>query len=290
MEYFRQLTSEDKEQVIRICKSIWEGDDYIPNIFDKWVQADNSYFIGLFQEEKLIGFGRLASHGDGNYWLEGLRKDHELQLKGIGKKIANHLIKIAIEKECKSLKFSTYFDNVESIALNEKIGFSKIKEWSYLELELDKLDKHKFISNTDSLGQPSLEEFTKFLLESKFYKEMDGYLCQGWKVFNVSDKYLTQLYHKSLSYIIANGEEIEAMVTYVIDNDENIFITLLEYSTKDQCSLLLNRIISQAFKENRDAVSIIVPSHSRVDCLENFAFKSWERKDDFLLYAYQGKL
>ncbi len=290
MEFFRQLTLEDKDQVIRICKTIWDGDDYIPNIFEEWVEEDNSYFIGLFNDDNLIGFGRLASHGDGHYWLEGLRKNHDLKVKGIGKKIANYLIKIAMDNECQSLKFSTYYDNVESISLNEKIGFAKIKEWSYLELEIAELAKDSYKQAGEDLSQPTLEEFRNFILESSFYKEMDGYLCQGWKVFNVSRQYLSQLYHKSTAYTITKDSQIEAMVTSLLDNDKNIFISFLEYKTKAQCHSLLSRLIGQAKAGGNKAISIIVPSHYRVECLYDFGFKSWERKDDFQLYEYQGKL
>ena len=99
-----------------------------------------------------------------------------------------------MEKECKSLKFSTYYDNVESIALNEKIGFSKIKEWSYLELDLAQMDKESQQKTYQDLIKPSFSQFSEFIKRSSFFSEMGGFLCQGWKVFDCTEPFLTELY------------------------------------------------------------------------------------------------
>ena len=34
---FRRATPEDRDAVIALCAKIWEGDDYIPTCFDRWV-------------------------------------------------------------------------------------------------------------------------------------------------------------------------------------------------------------------------------------------------------------
>ncbi len=290
MENFKKLEARDKEQILKICDSVWDGDDYIPNVIDEWIIDPNGYFIGLFDDEQLIAFGRLASQGDGNYWLEGLRKNHSLQMKGVGKKIANYLINIAMEKECKSLKFSTYYDNIESIALNEKIGFAKIKEWSYLELDLKEKDLSPENGPTKDFIKPSFSQFSDFIMKSDFLSAMGGYLCEGWKVFDCTETYLSKLYKKSYLLAIYSDNKIQAMASTIIDSDNNIFITFFEFANDQECQSLMNKIISQAILQNSHAVSIIVPTHENVDCLEKYGFKSWERKDDFLLFEYKGKL
>lgn len=288
MEVFRPLELKDKEQVIEICKSIWDGDDYIPNIYEDWINDSDSYFIGLFDDDLLIGFGRLASHGDGNYWLEGLRKNHKLNIKGVGKKIANYLIKIAMDNECQSLKFSTYFDNIESISLNEKIGFARIKEWSYLDLDLTENPPENLDVTQEFVDQVSFQDFKNYILKSNFLSEMSGFLCEGWKVYNVNDSYLQNLYDKSQHIALIKDNKIQAMSVEVIDSDKNIFLSFFDFSHAEFCPLMMNKLISQAKEANQNIISIIVPTHERVDCLAKFSFKSWEQKNDFYLYEYKG--
>lgn len=289
METFRKLTLADKTQVLRICSSIWDGEDYIPNIFEEWISSPQSYFIGLFEDDLLIGFGRLASHGDGNFWLEGLRKDHKLKVKGVGKKIADYLIRIAMEKECKSLKFSTYFNNIESIALNEKIGFSKIKEWSFIEVNLRDVNKDFFSPSNSNLCQVSKKEFITYVQNSEFMREMKGYFCQGWKVYSSSHKHLARLYEEGQIIALKKEKEIKALVATVLDSDKNIFISFINFELQEDLSELLKYVFKSAQDKTAKAVSVIVPNHRYVDDLTPFGFESWEQKDDFLLYEYQGK-
>ncbi len=289
MEYIRKLTKEDKDKILAVCATIWDGDDYIPHVLDKWITDPNGYFVGLFEEDKLLGFGRLASHGDGNFWLEGLRKDHSLKVKGVGKKIADYLIKIAIDHEFKSLKFSTYIDNVESISLNEKIGFAKIKQWSFLEVQQDTYKDISF-SDSDSLSQDiTLQQFIDFIKTSSFLTEMDNCLCEGWKVYDISDEYLKKLYEKARTFAIIENDAIQAMICSITDNDDNVFVSFFDFKTKIQCQALIHKVFQHATQLNSRAVSSIVPNHNRVDCLESFGFESWEQKDDFLLFEYKGK-
>jgi hypothetical protein len=290
MEKIRRITLEDKERVLEICKTIWEGDDYIPQVFDKWVSDPNSYFVGLFDEDNiLVGFGRLASQEDGNFWLEGLRKDRTLKIKGVGKKIADYLIKIAIEKECKSLKFSTYFDNVESITLNERIGFSKIKQWSLLEVPKDKFTQ--YLPATSRVNDPkiALEQFIGFVRNSKFLAEMNNYLCEGWKVYDVSVRYLTDLYNNATIYSIIKEDVVQSLICNIKDQEGNIFIIFLDYKTEEHCKTLLQLTYQQAAEQNSKAVSIIVPNHARVESMMALGFESWEQHDDFLLFEYRGE-
>ncbi len=289
MEYIRKLTKDDKEQVLSICDSIWDGEDYIPAIFDEWITASNSYFVGLFEDNKLLGFGRLASHGNGNFWLEGLRKNHSLKIKGVGKKIADYLIKIAIEKECKSLKFSTYFNNVESISLNEKIGFSKIKQWSYLEIQKEDFEISLPNFRDEDFQHVEFEDFSNFIISSRFLAEMSNYLCEGWKVFDATMEYLKSLYENSTTFAIIRDNNIESMISTVIDNEKNIFITFFDYKSKLQSQKLLKKVFVHAIQLDTKAVSIIVPNNTRVDFMHTQGFESWEQSDDFLLFEYRGK-
>ena len=40
----RPARTADRERVVEICAAIWEGHDYIPEVFDTWVQDPSGTF------------------------------------------------------------------------------------------------------------------------------------------------------------------------------------------------------------------------------------------------------
>ncbi len=131
-----KLTHSDRARVLEIVKDIWEGDDYIPEVFDKWVDSQECYFMGLWKEETLIGIDNLRKLSPTVGWMEGMRIDPVYQGRGYGRELGREMLKLAIAEGFEELYFSTYFDNVESIRLNESFGFERIAVFTNLMLEL----------------------------------------------------------------------------------------------------------------------------------------------------------
>ena len=77
----REIKLSDKKEVLRISSQIWEGDDYVNNVFDEWVTDDDGLFTGYWENEKLIGFGRMRFLTPVDIWLEALRKDPQTNLR-----------------------------------------------------------------------------------------------------------------------------------------------------------------------------------------------------------------
>jgi RimJ/RimL family protein N-acetyltransferase len=133
---FRKLTHEDYEDICDISKDIWGGTDYLPKVFHKWVD-DEGYFLGVIDAEKnkVAGVGKLSFLQDKSAWLEGLRVHREYRGLKLSRQISERLINIAKdylkEGRAKKIAFATHIDNVESIALMEKLNF-KLKEKLYV--------------------------------------------------------------------------------------------------------------------------------------------------------------
>jgi GNAT superfamily N-acetyltransferase len=73
----RPALPEDRERILAISAKIWEGQDYIPHVLDRWLCEG-----GLFVAElsgKVVGFAKNTELSPGEIWLEGLRVDPEHQ-------------------------------------------------------------------------------------------------------------------------------------------------------------------------------------------------------------------
>ena len=153
----KPITKRDKAKVLEISSQIWGGDDYIHLVFDDWISDKIGEFTGVWENEFLIGFGKLTFITATDVWLEGLRKNPQTNVKGVGEALTKYFLqKLKRNKNISSIRFSTYFGNIPSIRINEKLGFVKIGTFSLKYLKVsDKVksipEKSKFKANLDSI-------------------------------------------------------------------------------------------------------------------------------------------
>ena len=133
--YFRELTHEDLLAILNISKNIWEGEDYVPNVIDNWLQEESSMAYGAFLDEskkELIGFGRVKIFPNGVAWLEGGRVKVSHQKKGIGRDLMKYAIDYAIQVGAKIAQYDTSSKNFGSLALAKYFGFREKKRMEVL--------------------------------------------------------------------------------------------------------------------------------------------------------------
>lgn len=130
----RRAVPADRERVAEISARIWEGDDYVARMFDKWVADQAGYFAVVCAEQLILGLGKLTMLSPQDAWLEGLRVDPIHQGKGVAKLLTTFLLAEAERRGARSLRLSSYVENYASLHIVEKYGFRRIAEFKLFEL------------------------------------------------------------------------------------------------------------------------------------------------------------
>ena len=188
--YFRDLTNKDIPAILDISKDIWEGDDYIPDVIERWLNEKGNMAYGVFLEEEmkeLIGFGRVKMFSNGVAWLEGGRVKITHQKQGIGRDLMKYAIDYAIQSGAKVAQYDTSSRNFGSISLAKFHGFKEKKRMEVLECKLRELKLRK--SDFSQIRKITNEE------AKTIYKKMDiglgDELNIGWSyipLLNLEDK------------------------------------------------------------------------------------------------------
>ncbi|HDP77755.1 MAG TPA: GNAT family N-acetyltransferase [Mesotoga infera] len=159
----KRLRRADRLRVKEIVETIWEGDDYIPQVFEKWVRDPSCHFMGLWKGGKLIGIDNLRLFSRKVGWMEGMRIDPLYQGRGFGREMGGEMLKLAESLGLERLYFSTYFDNTASIKMNEAFGFRRIAVFTNLQKEIGELTPCPIN-----------------LLESDEIPEIDDHISEDW--------------------------------------------------------------------------------------------------------------
>lgn len=122
----RPARPEDRDAVAAISAQIWDGEDYVPEVFDDWVADPRGEFSLVFDGEQLVAFGKLTELREGEWWLEGLRVDPAHRGRGIARLAHNHAVALADRVGSGVLRFATSDHNVAVHRLAEQSGFEQI--------------------------------------------------------------------------------------------------------------------------------------------------------------------
>ncbi len=265
---FRWLKRTDYPRVLEIVHDIWEGDDYVPQVFNKWIQEIGSYVRGLFVDNELVGFSRLKILSDKIGWLQGLRVDPREQGKGYGKEIARRMVDHCFSLGLKELWFSTYFDNKSSISIHERLGFTRIGVFTNL------------YKSVESPGVVSSSE--KFRINS-LPGRLTGGFWNSWAYYPEGIDSPWQYLPEGLTLTDSKGGD-RLILARSIEFGSSLEICTVDSRTDSISADLILFAERLCYNRGHDSLHVMIPqgTSSRVFLENGFAF--FEKEDDVYLY------
>lgn len=125
----RPALEKDTAQVLELSSHIWEGEDYIPTVWDEWL-AEPDGLLGVAEfKGRVAGVFKLTKFQEDEWYLEGLRVHPDFQ--GMG--VASHIHKYVLETWRKMgrgvIRLTTGSYNVKVHRMCEESGFKRIAEF-----------------------------------------------------------------------------------------------------------------------------------------------------------------
>ncbi len=272
--YFRELNREDIAGILKISNDIWEGEDYIPHVIEKWMTSKDSLNYGAFLDKnkmQLIGFGRVKLYPNGLAWLEGGRVSSTHQRRGIGRALMKYAVDYAEEVGSRIAQFDTSTENEGSISLAKFFGFKKKKEMSLVEVKRENLKVNR--DDTSDYQEITLKE------AKKIYRSIDvgpgNEVCVGWQF-----KPIEFLQESDGTWIINSGAILQAItrkksgLSEVPLEDNNMWIIV--YGKPTQARDLISTYINYHLKLGKYDVFEVFSSPETADLLLQMGFSYYE--------------
>ena len=275
--YFRELTTEDIPAINEISKDMWDGDDYIPDVIERWLKDDDCLNYGGFadiEKTDMVGFGRVKYLSNGIAWLEGGRVKSSEQKKGIGKELMGYAIECARDHGSKFAQYDTASDNEGSKALAKYFGFQKKKtvecvvcESKNLKILDEQVDHMEMMQlNADSareeyknhdIGPGNEINIGWSFIPFEFIKD------QGSSWYMLKDAILQKRGFKSQEI----GEK---------PSTEEIW--LISYGNPANCSLLIKNVVLSELQKKNVKYFAVFCTPEVVVLIRNYGFSYWENK------------
>lgn len=111
---------------MEITKDVWEGRDYIPRVFERWVSDAGASFQAAEVEGVVVGLQRLRPYAPGLIWYEGLRVATEYRRQGIARAMVEAAIEESREQSFREVRLATR--DSPAVRLFESVGFTRLAE------------------------------------------------------------------------------------------------------------------------------------------------------------------
>jgi len=301
---FRRATPDDREAVFALCAKIWEGDDYIPTCYDRWVADAEGELALCFaagapgvaavnapqEDSRLVGLAKLTWLGPGEAWLEGLRKDPDCGLHGVGKALCGRFLSqlspLAREGRLRSIRFSTYFSNAESIALNSSLGFREVARASMLHCESAPRPADSY-ADVETLRDSA--ELLRFVADSGWFKPCPC-IHEAWKSYAFSEGRFIERYLSAGSCLgVRRDGRLVAAIARRVNAEKAVgSIAFLHAEDDDAAAGLLAEASAFFAAAGTGETECILPpgQDEALAQLRAAGFDSWERLEDYILYEY----
>lgn len=282
--FIRTLTHEDYQDICDICKNIWDGTDYLPDVFHHWVD-DNGGFFGIVEKatNKVVGVDKFSVLLDGTGWLEGLRVHPDYRGKGLSKVLTDHVITVARREldagRVARLAFSTHITSKESIGLMTARNFTLKQQYALAIINYKKLAiEPKKVAF--SPWAPTFEE----LRDSEYLRRRDGILPLAFYFQEFTLPYFNYLKEKNAFIQVDGHKGIQ-----FFKGGECHIIAMTETAEA------IRALSDWAWTEYREVakdfpmVSVFATDKALIEDLKALGFESWiDWSADYLYFLYKS--
>lgn len=125
----RPARPEDRSDVLAICARIWEGRDYIPEVWDDWLADPYGQLTVVERKGRVVALGKLSRIADDEWWLEGLRVDPDFRHLGVARRLQAQQIVVAEQVGRGVLRLGTASYNRPVHRNAARDGFRRVAEF-----------------------------------------------------------------------------------------------------------------------------------------------------------------
>ena len=183
----RPALERDLDEIREFCKTIWDGDDYVPDVIEDWFHDPQGLFAIAEYEGHAIACSKISLLAEGQWWLEGFRVDPKYQGLKVGSHIHQYVTDWWQEHGDGTLRLMTDAGNLAVHHLCYQTGYIKTHEvCGYRAAPLvDPTEDVSLVVDT--------QEAAAFAVESESIKTTAGLVDLGWRIVK-PDQQVIEIY------------------------------------------------------------------------------------------------
>ena len=126
----RPALPKDTPAVLELSSHIWEGEDYVPRVWQDWLDDPQGLLVVAEYAGRIVAVGKLTRQLAESWWLEGLRVHPDFQGKGVATHVFSYLHDHWLEHGSGVIRLSTVSSNLPVHRMCARLGFTHIVDFT----------------------------------------------------------------------------------------------------------------------------------------------------------------
>lgn len=185
----------DQLEIRNLCKDIWSGHDFLPEVWNHWIINDIGIFIIAELNHEIVGVYHFYTL-DSDSWIETLRVKDNYRRQGIAKYLVNDYIERSNQLQFETLRLVTSINNSASLSLFHSFDFNEILYPQYLHFDDNLID-----STTDSKQYVIIDDKEDIFSILKNMKINNNLIPLWWRWWNPNNVTLYECAKNSFAII-----------------------------------------------------------------------------------------
>jgi ribosomal protein S18 acetylase RimI-like enzyme len=224
----RPALPKDTAQALELTRHIWEGQDYVPQVWETWLNDYNGLLAVAEYGGRVVGLGKLTRLSPDEWWLEGLRVHPRYEGRGIASHLHDYLLDYWERQGSGVVRLLTGSFNQRVQHLCERSGFRKVGEFTFYLAMARTGEAHHF--------RPlSADEVTKalaFASRTPSLTPAAALVDTGWRRLRLSREHLEEALRRERAWWWKPpGSPRQALLLAMDDEDEHGRFLLIQYLT-----------------------------------------------------------
>jgi GNAT superfamily N-acetyltransferase len=126
----REARKSDREPLMSFIKQVWHGHDYIPRVWDEWIEDESAKMFVVEVDGRPVGMNRIRFLPDGNGWLEGVRIHPDYRGKGLASLLGRTSMEEGRRRGVRTFRLTSSSWNWSAHRQIARMGFTEVSRVS----------------------------------------------------------------------------------------------------------------------------------------------------------------
>jgi N-acetylglutamate synthase-like GNAT family acetyltransferase len=211
----RPARAGDKPDVLELTKNIWEGHDYVPQVWDEWLADPEGKLLVAEHENKVVGVSKLTHLSEGDWWMEGLRVHPDYEGQGIASRLTEQVVQLWTEIGFGTVRLATASFRLQVQHLCTRLGFELVSErTAYL---APAIQEEHLSTAFQPVSEGQIIETERYARQSQTLMESGGLMDLGWRFAPPRPGYIMKAVQRGMAWWWRGDS---GLLTVRIDEDE----------------------------------------------------------------------
>ncbi len=209
----RRAREEDREAVLAFCEQTWEWGDYIANVWDEWLHAENGALFVATMDGQPVGIANLRMLTASEAWLEGMRVDPAHRQHGIANALFEAQIAEALRRTALTARLITESTNIAAIRLIEHNHLRRVNAFApFHAVPLTTPPRRQYGIETPVLATPAdRDEIIDYLNISNIFPATGGLYNAGFTAYSITAALIGQKIAAQQVYLLRRWNRLDGL-------------------------------------------------------------------------------